>query len=320
MAKYRIMVTDTLYPNIDYEREILSAIDAEVFLASATDEETLIHEGQDCDGLIVEFANVNARVIEGLTQCKIIVRTAIGYDNIDVKAASSKGIMAANVPDYCVEEVSEHALALVLACGRKVVAYNTLVKNNGWDTDAGRPIRRMNTQTLGLVGFGNIAQLLAKKASSLGMRIIAFDPFLTDEVFVNAGVERVANIKEIAAEADFLSLHIPFTPENKNIVNDELLKQMKSTSFLINTSRGGLVDIEALTRALLNNVIAGAALDVMPQEPPEKDCPLFALDNLIVTPHCGYYSDDADVELRRKSVEQVILALTEGKPKYLINA
>ena len=319
MAAFKILVTDTLYPSLEPEKNMLAIINADTVLASAVDSASLIREGRDCDGMMVEFADINEQVIAGLDKCKIIVRTAIGYDNIDVKAASAKNIMVANIPDYCVEEVSEHALALLLTCARKVVYFNSKVKAGVWDAEAGGPIRRMSTRTLGLVGFGNIARRFAVKAKPLGMRIMAYDPFLPDAVFIETGVERIKTLEELVPAVDYLSLHIPFKPENKNIVNDALLASMKSTAYLINTSRGGLVDIDALHRALQLGTIAGAMLDVMPVEPPPPDLPLLQLDNLIVTPHCGYYSEDSTDEIRRKAAEQIIQALTEGRPRYLVN-
>lgn len=319
MANYRILVTDTLYPNLDYERTTLASIGAEVVLASSTDPETLIREGHNCDGMLVEYATVSQEVLSGLTRCKIIVRTAIGYDNIDVATATRQGIMVANVPDYCIEEVSEHALALLLACGRRVVHFNRQVKDGVWNAEAGGAIRRLSTQTLGLVGFGAIARRFAQKAAPLGLRILVYDPYLPFECVAAAGVTQVATLEHLAQESDFLSLHVPFTPANKNMVSDSLLEKMKSSAYLLNTSRGGLVDLDALTRALKYGNIAGAALDVLSTEPPPSTLPILQMENVIITPHCGYYSEDANEELRAKATRQIVEAFTVGKPSFLLN-
>lgn len=319
MAKYKILFTDTLLPDLDLERQEFAKIDAEVFLTSGTDPETLKREAADCDALFVEFAQLTEKVIAALDHCKVVVRTAIGYDNIDVAALSRKGIMFANVPDYCTDEVSDHTIALILACCRKITALDRQVKAGGWDESVARPMHRVRGLTLGLYGYGKIARLVAEKAKALGFRVQALDPYAPAEVMEADGVTAVSDKQELLETSDVLSLHIPSLPSTRNCMDAEAFARMKKTAFFINNSRGDLMDVEALYTALSQGKLAGAAFDVTPVEPPELSHPIFSMDNVIVTPHIAYYSEEAELDLRRKAIENAVLALTVGEPKYYVN-
>lgn len=319
MAKYKIVFTDTLLSNLDLERQEFAKIDAEVFLASATDPETLKREAADCDALFVEFAQLTRDVISALTKCKVVVRTAIGYDNIDVPALTEKGIMFANVPDYCVDEVSDHTIALIMACCRKITALDRQVKAGGWDESVARPMRRLKNLTLGIYGYGKIARMVAAKANAIGFHVQALDPFVPAEAMAAEHVTAVADKNTLLESSDVLAMHVPLLESTKNCMDAEAFSHMKQTAYFINTSRGGLMDMDALYQALKEGKLAGAAFDVTPEEPPCLSDPIFAMDNVIVTPHIAYYSEEAEMDLRMKAIENAVLALTQGAPKYYVN-
>jgi D-3-phosphoglycerate dehydrogenase len=318
MSKFRVLMTDCIFPDQDVERAELASIDAELILARDTAEETFIEEGKDCDAVLNVYAQVTARVIASLHRCKVIVRTGIGINTIDIGAADTMGIMVANVPDYCLDEVADHAMALYLALARKIVILNDTVRRSAWKLDEGRPIHRISGSTLGLLGFGNIAQRVAARALGFGSRVIAYDPYLPDDVFARHHVQRV-DIDRLLAESDALSLHAPLTDETQHIIDRGSLARMKRTAFVINTSRGPLIDEEALFAALRDGTIAGAGVDVLEGEPPKLPHPLLTLNNVVVTPHAAFYSEQSNVELRQKSAHEIVRALTIGEPLHWVN-
>jgi D-3-phosphoglycerate dehydrogenase len=247
------------------------------------------------------------------------VRTGIGVNNIDVEAASEKGIFVANIPDYCFGEVADHAMALMLSCLRKVVPYSQQVKSGVWNLNKGRPIQRLSSLVFGSYGFGNIAQATCARAKAFEMDVVAFDPYQQDSVFEKAGVRRATDWESFLREADVLSIHAPLTDETRGIINKDTLKIMKKSAYLINTARGPLINEDDLYDALVSGEIAMAGLDVLVKEPPSPDLKLLTLENAIITPHASFYSDQAEIELREKAVNQVVLTLTQGEPKYCVN-
>lgn len=319
MAKYKILITDSIFPDLSIERDGFAAIDAEMILAPAKDEATLIALAGDADGILVTYAEVTAAVIAAAAKCRIIVRTGIGVNNIDIEAATSRGIMVANVPDYCIAEVADHTLALMLTCLRKTAFLSDRVKHGSWNMNLARPVPRLNRLTAGLFGLGHIAQAVVGRLQAFGLKVLAYDPYVTDDVFRRLGVERARSLAELAAAADVLSLHAPLTRETRGIINEGIFRQMKQSAILINTSRGPLVNEQDLCAAIESGRIAGCGLDVMATEPGDLQSPLLQQDNVIVTPHVAFYSEGSDIELREKSVRQIILALTEGQPQYWLN-
>ena len=319
MARFKVVMTDSVFPDQDRERAELAAIDGELVLASGADLATLLREARDCDALLNVYAQVPAELIAGLERCKVIVRTGIGINTIDVAAASARGIMVANVPDYCQDEVADHAMALLLALSRKLLLLDGEVKRGTWSFAAARPIARLSASTCGLLGLGSIAQGVARRAQACGMRVIAHDPFLSAAAFAAHGVERVEELGRLLAEADFLSLHAPLTEQTEHIIDAAALAQMKPGACLINTSRGPLIDEDALLAALRAGTIAGAGLDVLAEEPPAFPNPLLALGNVIVTPHVAFYSEQSNDELRSKSAQEIVRTLTVGEPAHWVN-
>lgn len=319
MAKYRVFMTDTVFPDTEIEREELDRIGAELKLATSTDSETLAREGSDCDAMLVVYAPVEGAVIERLDHCRIIVRTGIGVNNIDIPTASRKGIMVANVPDYCLDEVADHAMAMFLCVVRKVAFLDRRVRQGAWNVNEAKPVPRLRGKIMGLFGCGAIGQRVGLRAKAFGLRVLGFDPYLPEEVFEQNGIERAADFDTFLSSVDFLSLHVPLTDSTYHIMNRDTFGKMKPTSFLINTSRGPLVNESDLYEALKNGRISGAGLDVLDVEPPGIPFRLSELDNIVITPHAAFFSDDAVPELRRKAAQEIVRALIEGKPRSWIN-
>ncbi|MDQ7842227.1 MAG: C-terminal binding protein [Armatimonadota bacterium] len=318
MGQWKVVVTDYVFPSLDIEREVLGAIGAELVALQASREAELVPAVGDADGLLVCYAPVTRRVIEAARRCRVIARYGIGLDNVDLAAAAERGIVVTNVPDYCVDEVSDHALALLLACARRIVDLHDRVRSGRWDARDAVPIHRLRGQVLGLVGLGKIPRALAAKAQALGLEVIAADPYVDAETMKRLGVRKV-ELAELLAESDFVSVHAPLLPETRGLIGEDALRRMKPTAYLINTARGPIVDEQALARALREGWIAGAALDVLATEPPGPDHPLRGLDRVVLTPHVAFYSEESLQELQRKAAEEVARVLTGQPPRYAVS-
>jgi D-3-phosphoglycerate dehydrogenase len=315
MSSTLIAVADTVFPSLDPAREALAAVDPDLRIAEDATPGKILAVAADAEALLVTYGQINAEVIAGLNNCKVIGRFGIGIDNIDIPAATEKGIVVTYAPVYCLDEVSDHAMALLLSLARKVTFGANLVDGGRWEMPAVVPIHRLRGRTLGLVGLGNIPQALVPKAQAFGIEIIAADPYCPDAVFDRMGVEKV-ELDDMLARSDYVSVHAPLTPETKKMFNAEAFKKMKPGAFLINTARGPLVDIDDLAAALDAGEIAGAALDVLPSEPPGADNPLVGRADVILTPHTGFYSEDALLDLQTTVAEDVARVLTGEAPKY----
>jgi len=265
----------------------------------------------------VTYAQITAQMIGQMSRCRIISRFGIGVDNVDLAAATSAGIVVTKVPDYCIDEVSDHAMALLLTLVRKIPLASAQVHAGRWEMRAVVPIHRLRGTVLGLVGFGRIPQLVAPKAKSFGLRVIAFDPFARPDVFVREGVEQV-DFAGLLAQSDYVSIHAPLLPETRDLFNADAIGRMKPGAYLINTARGPIVDEVALADALDAGRLAGAALDVMPKEPPVGS-PLIGRDNVIITPHTSFYSEESLVELQRKAAGEVAAVLSGRAPRNPVN-
>ena len=318
MANPLVAVTDHVFPNLDPAKQVLSELNADVKLAEAPTPEAILAVARDADGLLVTYAKVPATIIEQLTRCKIIARFGIGVDNVDIDAATRAGILVTNVPDYCVDEVSDHALALLLALVRKIPFANQRAQAGKWEMPAVVPIHRLRGRVLGLVGFGKIPQALTTKAQALGLQVQTADPYITAEATAKFSVKLVS-LPELLKTSDYISIHAPLTPETNKMFNAEAFRQIKRGAFVVNTARGPLVDESALIEALDSGQLAGAALDVLPQEPLASNSPLLGRDNLILTPHIAFYSEESNVELQTKAAQQVALVLSGKDARYPIN-
>jgi D-3-phosphoglycerate dehydrogenase len=314
----KIVVTDYDYPSIDLEEEMIKGAGFGFQAGHAKTEDEAIAIASGADGVIAQYAPMTERVLESLPRCKVISRYGVGLDNVDVEAATRQGIIVCNAPRYCINEVSNHAIALMLALSRKVVAANAEIRRGIWDAVGLAPIMDPAAQVVGVVGLGNIGRTLVKKVIALGNPCIAYDPYKDEDLFRSLGVERV-DLEALLRKADIVSLHTSLTKETYHLIGEEELSMMKPTAFLINTSRGKVVDQKALYRALKEKRIAGAALDVLEEEPPTKDDPLLSLDSLILTPHLAFYSDDSIRRLRTTVTGSVIQVLRGETPEYVAN-
>jgi len=318
VGKLKVVVTDYEYENLKYEKEVLSKAGIDVIPAQCKTEEELISVCKDADGLINQYAQITRQVIEALEKCKVIARYGVGINTIDVKAATEKGICVVNVPDYCMDEVSDHAFALLLACARKVVLMNNALKAGKWDYKISKPIYRLRSKTLGIIGFGRIPRALAEKAKAFGFDILVYDPYV-DPTDVEAYGATLVSLEKLMAKSDFISVHAPLTDQTYRLIGEKEIGLMKSSAFIINTSRGPVIDENALIDALKEGRIAGAGLDVLEKEPIESNNPLLNIDTAIITPHAAWYSEEAEAELRIKAAQGVTDVLLGYWPKYLIN-
>ena len=313
-----VAVTDYVFPSLEPEQQVLKPLDVELRSGQCKSEEEIITLTQGADAVLNCYAKMTARVIEKLSRCKIIARYGIGVDNVDLAAASKARILVTNVPDYCIDEVSDHALALLLALARRITVADGAVKAGAWEVVAHAGIRRLRGQTVGLIGFGKIAKALASKVQPLGMKVLVHDPYIEPALIARLGVQAVS-MDKLLAEADAISIHVPLSSETRNLIGQRELARMKPTAFLINTSRGGIVDEQALAEALKAGRLGGAALDVLSVEPPPPDHPLQQAPNIILTPHLAFYSRESVIELQTKAAEEVARALKGEPPRSPVN-
>ncbi len=317
MTRALVAVADSVFPNLDPAREVLSRIGAEVALAETATPEAILQVARQADAVLVTYAKLTGEMVRQMTRCRIIARFGIGVDNVDIPTATTAGIVVTRVPDYCMDEVSDHTMALLLALARKVPFANSRAHAGRWEMPAVVPIHRLRGSVLGLVGFGRIPQLVAPKAKAFGLKIVTYDPYIPDEIAVVAGVEKI-EFGELLKVSDYISIHPPLVPETRHLFNAEVFRQMKPTAYMINTARGAIVDEAALAHALDAGHLAGAALDVLSQEPP-LDSPLFGRDNVILTPHISFYSEESLVELQTKAAEDVVRVLSGQMPRHAVN-
>jgi len=318
MAKYKVVVSDNRHGDYSIEAAVLKPIDAEVVIENCSTEEEMIIACKDADGVLLDQAPMTAKVIESLTKCKVISRYGVGYDNVDVEACTKKKIYVANVPDYCMEDVSDHAMALFFSCVRRITLRDKQVRQGGWNMDRSG-IYRIKDKVFALMGFGNIARCLIRKLSGLGLKkILVYDPYVSKEIIEALGAQK-ADLETVLAEADYISLHMPVTPETRGIIDKKAFSLMKNTAILINTARGPLIDEEALIDALSNGKIACAGLDTHNKEPLPGDSPLIKMDNCILTDHVGFYSDESMKELHTKIAQNIKAVLEGGNPIYPVN-
>lgn len=313
MSTFKIVVSDQVFPSVELERSLLADIDAELIVASG-DQEQVLAVAADADGILNTYLPWDAGAIARLEQCKIIARYGIGIDNVDLAAASDAGIVVTNVPDYSVEEVATHTLTLILAALRKLVAADQGARTGAWGIQNFRPIRRLSTLTVGLVGYGRIGRRLAAPLEAVGAQIVVHDPYLSED----PALPPLLDLDDLLGRSDIVSLHLPLTEKTRGMMDESSIGKMKRGAILVNTSRGPLVDFAALSGALSEGKLSAAALDVFEVEPVDTSL-LEGVPNLIVTPHMAYYSEEALEESARKAATQVIKVLTGESPDYQVN-
>jgi len=319
MPRILIAITDSVFPSLDPAKKALARLDPEYRMAKSPSPEDILSVARDADAILVTYAKLPGDLLRQLKNCKAIGRFGLGVDNIDLPAAKECGIAVNYVPDYCLREVSDHAMALLLALARKVAFSNRLVQSGRWEVPPIVPLRRLEGQVLGLIGFGNIPRTLAPKAKAFGLHVLTHDPYVSQEVLAAAGVEGVS-FDELLARSDFISVHAPLLPATRGLMNASTFAKMKKRAFLINTARGPLIDEAALVGALDSGQLGGAALDVVATEPLAKDSPLLGRDNVILTPHTAFYSVEALEELQTKCASDVARVLSGEKAIYPISA
>jgi D-3-phosphoglycerate dehydrogenase / 2-oxoglutarate reductase len=315
MPRTLIAVTDSPFPSLAPAEAALARVDPELRLAASASADDILAVARDADAVLVTYAKLPRDLLRQLTRCKVIGRFGLGVDNIDVPAAAERGIAVTYVPDYCMQEVSDHAMALLLALARKVPFSDKLVQAGRWEMPAVVPIHRLAGRVLGLVGFGNIPRALAPKAKAFGLRVLAYDPLVAQSSLAAAGVEGV-DFDLLVQSSDFVSIHAPLVPATRGLFNAEVLRKMKKGAMLINTARGPLVDEDALIAALDSGQLGGAALDVVAVEPLPRDSRLIGRDNVIITPHTAFYSVEALNELQTKCATDVAHVLCGEPPVY----
>lgn len=319
MSQFKVLVTDYEYETLEPEEEVLSDIGAKLLKAQCETEDEIIEKApEDVRGLISQYAPVGEKVFERLQDLQVVARYGIGVDTIDVKAATDHGVYVVNVAQYCQNEVADHVLALLLALARKIVLLNKSVKGGEWNLNVAKPINRLVGKKLGCIGFGSIAKTLAPKAKAFGFEVMVYDPYVEEEVISNYPV-RIVGFDDLLSLSDFISIHTPLNEKTKQLISVSELKSMKESSILINTARGGVIDEEALIDALREGEISGAGLDVTSREPIDPGSPLLDMENVIITPHVGWYSEESKIELKTEAAQGVADVLANTKPKYLVN-
>jgi D-3-phosphoglycerate dehydrogenase len=319
MPRPLIAVTDSPFPSLDPARAALARVDPELRMAKSASADDILEVARDADAVLVTYAKLPGELLARFSRCKAIGRFGLGVDNIDIEAAKDLGMIVTYVPDYCMHEVSDHAMALLLALARKVTLSNALVQSGRWEVPPIVPIHRLAGRTFGLVGFGNIPRALAPKAKAFGLRVVAHDPYLAPEVLAAAGVEGVS-FDRLLETSDFVSVHAPLTPATRGLFDAAAFRKMRRGAMLINTARGPLVDEDALIAALDSGHLGGAALDVVAVEPLSRKSRLIGRDNVILTPHTAFYSVEALAELQTKCAADVARVLSGEPPIYPVKA
>jgi D-3-phosphoglycerate dehydrogenase len=316
-SQLKVVIINADYPHYEIEKDILNPFSIEICPVTTSSDVNEIKEAVcDADAVMVRETILNHEVIEVMKHCKVIVRYGVGVDNIDLSAALDKGIYVANVPDYGSEEVADQALALLMSVSRRTVTRDRDVRKGKWGVGAKEPIHSFNGKTLGIIGFGRIGKTFHRKVSGLGFgKVLVYDPYFTESTI---DVKKV-DLEELCEQADVISIHSPLTNENYHLINRDKLSLMKPNTILINTSRGGLIDEEALAENLEKNTIFGAGLDVFENEPPDLSSPLFQLNNVVVTDHTGWYSEESLQDLQKKAAQEVARVFSGNNPNSWVN-
>lgn len=316
-TRFLVVHTDAA-PSLDWsiETEQMATIGARFLPTQSGSEDELIGRTRTADALCVSSARISRRVIETLDRCRVIVRYGVGFDVVDVPAATERGIMVCTMPDFCTEEVANHALLMLLACNRRLIDLHAKMKRAEWGRPFLRGIGPLYGETLGVVGYGRIGRAMARRGRALGMNVLAADPYTSDPPDAD---DRIVPFEEVLREADYVSVHTPLDEGTRGLINERALRLMKPTAYLINTSRGPVVNQADLLIALREGWIAGAGLDVIETEPIRAGDPLLELDNIILTPHSAFYSEASIRRQHEKAAENVIAALSGQRPPGLLN-
>lgn len=313
----KVVVTDHVFPRVDIEREILIVLGAELVVLEDPSPESIRRSASDAVAVLNTYAAIDRETIFSLDACKVIARYGIGVDNIDIEAARERGIVVTNVPDYCIDEVADHTLALLLGVARKVIVGNYYTMSGGWGIGPLRPINRLRGRTLGLIGFGNIARAVASRARPFGLIVKAFDPYVADGVISDAGAESATTLDELLRNSDIVSVHVPLLEETRGLIGADAIDKMRRGAIVLNTSRGPTVDVDVVVDALRSGYLGGAGFDVYPTEPPDYRS-FEGVENLVVTPHAAFYSEESIIESQTKAARCIVAVLQGEEPRYRI--
>lgn len=313
---YKVVLTDQIFPDTDTEGAIFKDVGADLTVLADGSPDAIRQGAADADALLTTYSPIDADTIAALGNCKVIARYGIGVDNIDLNAAKAAGITVTNVPDYCVEEVSDHTMALLLCLARKVIPGHYFVHAGGWGIGPIRPLHRLRNQQLGLIGYGNIGHEVGHRARAFGYDVAVYDPYLFADRLDN-GVRLEEDLDTLLAGSDAITIHAPLNDSTRGLINATSIAKMKPGSILVNTSRGPIVETQAVVDALRSGHLAGAGLDVFEQEPPNA-ADLAGVPNLIATPHSAFYSEEAIKESQTKAASCIVAVLEGKEPPYRI--
>jgi len=313
--KFKVVITDCDHGSIEEEKKEFGRIAAELILAQIEEEEELIRVCTDADGLLNQYALLTRKVLETLPKCKVISRYGVGVDSVDLEAATDLGIIVANVPDYCTDEVANQTIAMILTLIRKTAFFDQKVKSGEWDFHLGIPIYRTKGKTLGLIGCGKIGLEVAKRISAFGVKVMTFDPYLEK---APEGIE-LKDFDSVLKESNFISVHCPLNNSTRHLIGEKEFRKMEKKPLLINTSRGPIIDEKALIHALREGILSGAGLDVLETEPPDSQNPLLRMENVVLSPHVGFYSEESISELKLRTAKNVADVLTGKWPDSVVN-
>lgn len=322
MTKKIVTAGDRVYLkffDLDFFHKRAKEADADLCPFKELDENKFKAAIADADALIVIDRPLAEEHMKAMQKCRIILALEVGYDFIDVKAATENNIIVSNVPAYAKEQVAVHALTLMLSVYRRIKIMSEETSRGGWNYNVGKPQFDTRDKKLGIIGLGKIGRTLVQKVQGLGLEILAYDPYIADDIFEMLNVKRCYDLDELLDEADLISLHVPLTDETYHMISEKELTLMKKEAVIINTCRGKVIDEKALCRALKNNIIAGAGIDVLEKEPPDKDNPILTLSNAIVTPHAAWYTEESMERLKNQGMDEVIRVLNGKRPRNVVN-
>jgi D-3-phosphoglycerate dehydrogenase / 2-oxoglutarate reductase len=307
------------FPDLSFFHERVREADATIVSTEGMADREILNELRDAAAIVVIGHPITREMITTAVSCRFIMTASVGYDVVDLAAATERSIPVSNCPVYCSEDVAEHALTLTLAVARKIHELISHTRGGGWQYKQAKPIRMFRNSTQGILGLGRIGRHLARKALALGMRVVAYDPYVDDDIFALLGVERVYDLEPFLEQLDYLSLHCPLTAETRHIIDAAALERMRSTAVIVNTARGALIDRSALEDALATGRIGGAAVDVLEEEPPAGDEPILNLPNAIVTPHIAWYSEESHQRNMEQAMDELVRVLQGKRPRYVVN-
>ena len=312
----RVLVADADYGRLDIEAEVLAGAGHELRTAQCRTPAEVIEAARDTDAVLVQYAPITAEVLDALPRLRLVSRYGVGVDVVDQEAARARGVWVCNVPDYGTNEVALHAVAMLLALLRNLVEHDRQVHAGRWDHRLGGRLPRPGGLTLGVVGLGRIGRATMAGAAPWFGKVVGYDPYLPADAWP-AGVERL-ELAELFARSNAVTLHLPLTADTRGLVTADLLARMPAPAYLVNTARGGLVDLDAVRQALADGRLAGAGLDVLPEEPPPAGDPLLSQPRALLSPHVAWYSEEAETELRRKAAQNIVTWAATGRPDYYV--